>query len=51
MIIDVFSRKIVGREIWETKEAKYAEELIKKAVISEKIQGNLLFFIQIMGVR
>lgn len=42
MIIDIFSRKIVGWEIWETEEAKYAEELVKKAVISEQIQGKPL---------
>lgn len=42
MIIDLFSRKIVGWEIWETEEAKYAEELIKKAIINEKIQGRPL---------
>lgn len=42
LIIDIFSRKIIAWEIWETEEAKYAEELIKKAVISEGIQGNPL---------
>jgi putative transposase len=42
LIIDLFSRKIVGWEIWETEEAKYAEELVKKAVVSEKIQGRPL---------
>ena len=39
LILDLFSRKIVGWDIWDTEEAKYAEELIKKAVINEKIQG------------
>lgn len=33
---------IVGWEIWEREEAKYAEELMKKTVISEKIQGRPL---------
>ena len=42
LIIDLFSRKIVGWEIWETEEAKYAEELMKKTVISEKINGRPL---------
>lgn len=28
MIIDLFSRKIVGWEIWETEEAKFTEEFI-----------------------
>lgn len=39
LIIDLFSRKIVGWDIWETEEAKYAETLIKKAVLNEKIHG------------
>lgn len=39
LILDLFSRKVVGWEIWETEEAKYAETLVKKAVINEKIQG------------
>ena len=42
LIIDIFSRKIVGWEIWETEEAKYAEELMRKTVISEKVQGRPL---------
>jgi len=39
LIIDLFSRKIVGWDIWETEEAKHAEVLIKKAVLNEKTQG------------
>lgn len=39
LILDLFSRKIVGWEVWATEEAKYAEDLVKKAVMSEKIQG------------
>jgi len=42
MIIDLFSRKVVAWEVWESEEAHYAETLIKKAVIIEKIQGNPL---------
>lgn len=38
LILDLFSRKVVGCEVWET-EVKYADILVKKAVISEKIQG------------
>ena len=37
LIIDLFSRKIVGWDIWETEEAKHAETLIRKAVLNEKI--------------
>jgi len=39
LIIDLFSRKIVGWDIWETEDAKHAKELLKKAVLNEKIQG------------
>ncbi len=39
LMIDLFSRKVVGWEVWETEEAKHAESLVKKAVINEKIQG------------
>ena len=42
MIIDIFSRKVVGWEVWESEDAVYAEELIKKTVISEKIAGEPL---------
>jgi putative transposase len=42
MIIDLFSRKVVAWEVWESEEAHNAETLIKKAVIIEKIQGNPL---------
>ena len=39
LILDLFSRKVVGWEVWETEEAKHAETLVKKAVINERIQG------------
>lgn len=42
MIIDIFSRKIVGWEIWETESAEHAQELIRKAVLNEKINGRPL---------
>lgn len=42
LIIDLFSRKIVGWEIWDKEVAEYAERLIKKAVIKEKIHGSPL---------
>ena len=37
LIIDLFSRKIVGWEVWEKETANYAQKLIKKAVMKEKI--------------
>src|SRR5699024_6157272 len=42
LIIDLFSRLIVGWEVWETETAENAEKLIKKAVMKEKIHGRPL---------
>lgn len=42
LIIDLFSRKIVGWEVWETETAENAEKLMKKAVMKEKIRGRPL---------
>ena len=39
LIIDLFSRKIVGWEVWETEDATHAEELIRKAILKEEIHG------------
>ena len=37
LISDLYSRKIVAWEVWEEESAEYASELIKRAVISEKV--------------
>ncbi|MCW2279385.1 transposase InsO family protein [Heliophilum fasciatum] len=42
LIVDIYSRKIVGWEIWETETGFHASTLIKKAVIAEKIKGQPL---------
>ncbi len=42
LILDLFSRKVVGWEVWESEEAKHAETLVKKATFNEKIQGTPL---------
>jgi transposase InsO family protein len=42
MIVDIFSRYIVSYEVWETEKAEYAEELIKKALLTQEIQGRPL---------
>ncbi len=42
LILDLFSRKVVGWEVWETEEAQYTEKLVKKAVMKEEIQGRPL---------
>lgn len=37
MIMDLFSRKIVGWEIWETESSELASKLVTKAVYSENV--------------
>jgi len=37
MISDLFSRKIVAWEVWETESAENASELIRRAIIAEKL--------------
>lgn len=37
MIIDIFSRKIVGWEVWPEEKAEHASHLIRRAVMSENI--------------
>ncbi len=37
MISDLFSRKIVGWEVWEVESAENASELIRRAIIAEKL--------------
>lgn len=37
LISDLFSRKIVGWEVWPEETAEHASELIRRAIISEKI--------------
>lgn len=38
MIMDIFSRKIVGWEIWQEENGELAAELIEKSIIAEKIR-------------
>lgn len=42
MFVDIFSRKIVGWEVWEEENGEYAAELIERAVITEKIRKKPL---------
>lgn len=42
MIMDIFSRKIVGWEIYEEESAKHAGRIFKKAYLREGIAGNPL---------
>ena len=37
MIVDIFSRKIVGWEVWEDETGEHASEMMEKAVVSEKV--------------
>ncbi|VDN48718.1 Integrase core domain protein [Petrocella atlantisensis] len=40
MILDMYSRKIVGWEVWEEESALHASDLIKRAYMDEKIMLN-----------
>ena len=42
LILDMFSRMIVGYEVWETENAEYAQILVKRALLSQKISGKPL---------
>ncbi|MEG0844237.1 MAG: DDE-type integrase/transposase/recombinase [Romboutsia sp.] len=42
MIIDIYSRKIVGWEVWPEETGELASDLVERAVISEKIKGKPL---------
>ena len=42
MIVDIFSRKIVGWEVWEEENGEYAAKLVERAVIVEKIRRSPL---------
>lgn len=42
LIVDMFSRLIVGHEVWETEKSEYAEILIRKATLSQGIAGRPL---------
>lgn len=42
MIVDIFSRKIVGWEVWKKELGELYSELVERAVLSEKIKGKPL---------
>jgi len=42
LIVDMFSRFIVGHEVWETEKSEYAEILIRKTTLSQGIAGRPL---------
>ena len=42
LIVDMFSRIIVGHEVWETEKTEHAELLIRKACLSQGIVGRPL---------
>lgn len=42
MIMDIFSRKIVGWEVWPEESGEYASILVERAIVTEKIKGNPL---------
>ncbi len=42
LILDMFSRLIVGYEVWEEENAEHAEHLVRKATLSQGIAGRPL---------
>ncbi len=42
LIIDIFSRLIVGYEVWETENAEYSKHLVRRATLAQGIAGNPL---------
>ena len=42
LILDMFSRLIVGHEVWEEEKAEHAEYLVRKATLSQGIAGKPL---------
>jgi len=42
LILDMYSRLIVAHEVWETEKTSYAEQLIRKATLSQGISGRPL---------
>ena len=42
MIVDIFSRKILGQEVWTEETGELASELVEKAIMNEKIRGEPL---------
>jgi putative transposase len=42
MILDIFSRKIVGFEVWHNETSEHAKTLVKKALLKEKVKGKPL---------
>ena len=37
-ILDIYSRKIVGWEVWEEETGELASELVERAMLSEKVK-------------
>ncbi len=42
MIIDIYSIKIVGWEVWPEETGTLASKLVERAILSEKIKGRPL---------
>jgi putative transposase len=42
LILDMFSRLIVGYEVWDTENAVYSEQLVRKTLLSQGIAGKPL---------
>ena len=42
LILDIFTRKIVGHEVWKEENAEHSEALIKRTMLAENIGGKPL---------
>jgi transposase InsO family protein len=42
MILDIYSRKIVGHEVWLNESSEHAKTLVKRALLSEDVKGEPL---------
>lgn len=42
LILDMFSRMLVGYELWEEESSAHAEDLVKKSTLAQGIAGRLL---------
>ncbi len=51
LILDIYSRKIVGWEVYEQELAEYAAAVVQRAVLAEGCLGTPLYYTPITGVQ
>ena len=40
LILDIFSRDVVGWEVWEEESAEHASQLVRKAFMNQRLYGH-----------